>query len=114
MRIANMFVLLTAMVMLSGCVSFRIGTDTAPPAFKLSLPGSAYADYPGVPKYDGTIMRASLFRGGEYSGELFSLNIWPIGGIDLGLIGARLNLLGGEVGLGTLFYAPEPIKMESE
>ncbi|MCE5228238.1 hypothetical protein LLG95_01395 [bacterium] len=110
MRIAQSLTLIAAVVLLTGCVNFRIGTETEMPDLTVKLPGSAYADYVGVPAYSGTILHGAILPGGERSGELIALHMWPIGGLDLGLIGARVNILGAEAGAGTLLYAPGALK----
>ncbi|HOE95280.1 MAG TPA: hypothetical protein PLS90_15100 [Candidatus Sumerlaeota bacterium] len=97
------------LVCLTGCISLRIGTDNEPPDFKIDGIGSAYATVTDIPAYDGTVVRFDLFRGGANTGELASFYIWPLGGLDLGLLGARLRLLPLEMGAGTLFYQPGPV-----
>jgi hypothetical protein len=93
-------------VSLTGCVSVRLGTGEEPPSFAVKGAGTAYAAMPGVTPYDGTILSFDLFRGGANSGELVSLHLWPIGGIDLGLLGIRAKFFPWEAGAGTLFYNP--------
>lgn len=114
MRIAKLMTLLAAMFMLSGCVSLRLGTGTEMPVFAPTA-GNIYADYTGIPGYNGTLFHGSILGGGSADpGELLGFHIWPLGGFDLGLVGARVKVLGAEAGVGTLFYAPGTMKEEFE
>ena len=91
---------------LTGCMSLRAGLGGETPSFAIDGVGSAYAAAPGVPAYNGNILTFDLFRERGVPGEWMRLGIWPIGGIDLGLLGIRLRLLPFEAGAGTLFYQP--------
>lgn len=112
MRILVMIGIISTCVLSTGCLSLRAGTDTTAPVIKTVLPGTAYADYTGVGAYNGTFFRGSILRSSEDGLELFGLHMWPIGGVDVGLAGARVKILGAEAGLGTLFYGPTPMKEE--
>jgi hypothetical protein len=94
-----------------GC-GVRVGTDVEPPQFAIKDAGSAYCKVRQIPKYDGTVVAAHVFRSGQHTGEIASLWTWPLGGLDLGLLGIRLKLLGLETGAGTLFFQPEPLPDE--
>lgn len=95
-----------ALAGLSGCMSVRAGLGGETPSFQIDGLGTAYAAMPGVSAYNGNILTFDLFRERGVPGEWIRLGIWPLGGIDLGLLGVRLKLLPFEVGAGTLFYQP--------
>lgn len=107
---------LALLALFPGCIAVSLGTDASPPTFESHGWGSAYAAVTHVPDYDGTILGATLFRGGENTGELASIEIWPLGEFGVGLLGLRARLFNGEVGAGTLFYQPRlrsPAKAEA-
>lgn len=94
----------------TGCLSLNLGTDTSMPDYDFEGLGSAYASLTEIPPFDGTILEAHLIDDEQTDqDELVSLEIWPLGRIDVGLFGARLKLLPIELGAGTLFYAPLPM-----
>lgn len=100
--------LLLAAGLLGGCVSFRIGSDAEPPEFQWQGWGNAFATAGSLPEYDGAIVAAHLFRGGKHTGEIAAIDIWPVLGLDLGVLGLRGRLFNLEAGAGTLFYEPRP------
>ena len=93
-----------------GCTSLSIGTDPDQDAgleFRGLLNG--HANVNGLSAYDGTLLQAGIL-GGAGGDDLATLEIWPIGGVGVGLAGARVRVLPFELGLGTLFYDPEPFR----
>ncbi len=101
-------VLLLVAVVLGGCVSFRIGSDAEPPEFRWQGWGNAFGTIGSLPEYDGAILSAHLFRGGKHTGEIAAIDIWPVLGLDVGVLGLRGRLFNLEAGAGTLFYEPRP------
>lgn len=99
---------LFAFALSTGCVSFRIGSDAEPPEFEMKGWGNAFATIGELPDYDGAVVSAHLFRGGKHTGEIAAIDIWPVLGIDVGVLGLRGRLFNLEAGVGTLFYQPGP------
>lgn len=106
--VAPLLVLVLGSAVSSGCVSFRIGSDAEPPEFQWRGWGNAFGTIGSLPDYDGAIVSAHLFRGGKYTGEIAALDIWPLLGLDVGVLGVRGRLFNLEGGVGTLFYEPQP------
>ncbi len=89
-------------------MSFRIGTDADPPRFKMKGWGNAFATVGEIRSYNGTIVDAHLFRGKQGTGEIAAFDIWPVAGVEVGILGARVRLFNLEAGAGTLLYEPRP------
>ncbi len=106
--------LLGLLLLTPSCISFRLSAEDDP-SIRASGIGTAYAGYSGFDKWDGTIIKLGLFGGEGRSGEFFSLDIWPLGGVGLGVAGARVRVLPFEVGAGALLYHPRlPKKPQPE
>ena len=101
MRIKTTLLSLVLVSMLSGCMNFNF-------EFKLEKLGTAYGTVCGIRPYDRTFFKANVFDFSNCDGELVSFEVWPVVGVGAGLVGARVQLLPIEFGLGTLFYAPKP------
>ncbi|MBN2703829.1 MAG: hypothetical protein JXR23_06420 [Pontiellaceae bacterium] len=94
--------------MATGCsTSFSISGDKSPVRVKSSGLVHSYAACNGIRPYDGTLLDAGIFDDNRW-GEIVSLDIWPIGGMGMSFIGARIKLLPFELGAGILGYDPEP------
>lgn len=104
----NACIAAVAMLMLSGCVSVKVGAKTEPSRLEFDGLGTAYAAVNGVRPYDGTFLRANLLSSHRNDGEVASFEVWPICGAGVGLAGARINVFPIEVGAGILFYEPKP------
>ena len=102
----SLFLLLGVLVLTPSCITFRLSAEDDP-SLKASGIGTAYAGYSGFDEWDGTIIKLGLFGGEGRPGEFFSLDIWPFGGIGLGVAGARVRVLPFEIGVGTLLYHPK-------
>lgn len=94
---------------LTSCVSVTVGAKAEPSRVQWEGFGTAYAAANGIRPYDATFFKAQLLSGSGQDGELASMEIWPLGGIGVGLLGARLHLLPVEIGAGILGYHPKPI-----
>lgn len=92
--------------MLASCLSVQLGTEDRPSRLQMDGLASGYATIEAFPKYDGNILKAGLFQESARDGEWASIDIWPLGGIGVGFIGARVRVLFFEVGLGVLAYTP--------
>jgi len=93
---------------MTGCASFSVGSDKNPPQVKSEGLLSSYMAINGFRPYDGKILEAGLLSKNDRWGNVASLDIWPIGGIGVSLIGAKVKLLPFEIGLGVLGYEPKP------
>ena len=98
--------LLGLLLLTPSCISFRLSAEDDP-SIRASGIGTAYAGYSGFDEWDGSIIKLGLFGGDGRAGEFFSLDIWPLGGVGLGLAGARVRVLPFEVGAGALLYHPK-------
>ena len=92
----------------SGCISFSIGTDRDPARVEVDGFADGYIRADALKPYDGTLLRFGLLTEAERHGEIFSLDVWPLFGVGIGLVGARVRILWVEAGLGNLFYRPRP------
>jgi len=90
---------------LSSCVSLRIGPDED----FLRMRGLVRVNgtLNGLDDWDGhTWLDFGLFTNTDGRAEITSLELGPLAAVGVGLIGARVRLLGLEIGIGTLFYDP--------
>lgn len=99
-----------AILPLSGCLSLSIGTQEKESAIHMDGLASGYAGFYPISKYNGTILKAGIFEESARDGEWASLDIWPLGGVGVGLLGARVRVLFLEVGAGVLAYTPRAPK----
>ena len=95
-----------------GCISFSIGTDRDPARVEVDGFAEGYIRADALKPYDGTLLRFGLLTEAERHGEIFSLDVWPLFGVGIGLVGARVRILPIEAGLGILFYRPRPAKVK--
>jgi len=63
---------------------------------------------------DRPLIRAGLFGDSNRVGEIASLDVTPIGGAGVGVVGGHVRLLNLEMGLGVLGYDPKPIGRETK
>jgi hypothetical protein len=100
-------VALAALAAGGGCISVRAGTEDSS-FFKIRGLAHAYGSFQGIHPYDGTFFRLGFLKDTR-KGELLSVEIWPLVGAGIGVVGARIQLLPLEVGAGVLFYDPAPL-----
>lgn len=93
----------------TGC-STRLSVSGEKKPLQVSSSGvvDAYAACNGFRPYDGTILEAGVLDGDSRWGNLASLDVWPVGGLGISTIGARVKILPFELGFGILGYEPEP------
>ncbi len=103
--------LLGLLLLTPSCISFRLSAEDDP-QIRASGLGTAYVGYTGFDEWDGNIIKLGLFGGDGRAGEFFSLDIWPLGGVGLGVAGARVRVLPFEVGAGALLYHPRMPKKD--
>ena len=91
---------------LAGCGSMDVRTDGD---YKIGFEGplQGYMNTGDIPAYGGEVLSLGWLGGAERSGDVVSMDLWPIGGFGVGLIGARVNILWLDLGLGTGFYDPD-------
>lgn len=91
----------------TGCMTLKVGTDNGSPPLEVSGLADGYVSLNGIRPYDETIVQASILNWSSRPGELASLDVWPLAGLGVGLVGARFQLLFLDVGLGALIYRPK-------
>jgi len=95
-------------VLMTGCISIQVGTERNSSGLQIKGLANGYVTLGGIDSYSGKILKFGLFSGSEGSGEVASLDLWPMFGVGVGVVGARVQVLPLQVGLGTLFYEPKP------
>ena len=98
-----------AMLCLGGCMSVSIGTDSKEKSVEVNGLASAYASLSGIEPYDDTIFEANLLGDSGRPGELAGLKLWPVGEVNIGLLGAQVKIVPFEAGIGVLSYTPQAI-----
>lgn len=94
---------------LMGCTTkLSVSGDKKPLQIKSAGIVNSYAACNGFRPYDGTIIEAGIFNSSDRWGNLASLDVWPLGGIGLSAVGARVKILPFEVGVGILGCDPRP------
>jgi hypothetical protein len=68
--------------------------------------GNAYVSVDDLRPYDGNILQLDILNGAQLSGEILNVDIWPVVGVGIGLLGVRAHVGPLGVGVGTLFYKP--------
>lgn len=99
-------------ICMTGCATFNMGVDKNPPQIKADGILNGYMAYNGFRPYDGNIFDAHILSDNGQPGEMVSINLWPVGGVGVGLVGARVKVLPFEIGLGVLGEYPEPENYE--
>jgi hypothetical protein len=75
---------------------------------------NGYATLSALHKYNGTILQFDLLSESLREGEIMSLDVWPLAGVSVGIVGARLRVLALEGGLGVIWYNPKPEAISKE
>lgn len=70
--------------------------------------GNVYLSTDDLRSYDGDVLRVDILSDRQQPGEIIGLDVWPLMGVGVGLLGARANVGPVGLGLGTLFYRPLP------
>lgn len=99
----------TAALLLSttGCLSVSVNTDSNS-ALRFQGLGTGYLSTDGMAGPERPLLHAGLFNQAERDGEVASFRIGRLFSLGVGVVGARVQVLPFELGLGTLFYDPEP------
>ncbi len=98
-------------LMLNGCAMLQLGVDMESPDFTVESP-DAYATISDIPNFNGSIATASILGGGDSTGRLLHLSLWPLGQVELGVLGAQAKILMLDAGFGALWYVPQPTEVE--
>ncbi len=108
MRLVHVCAAPAAACLLAGCLSVNVGTDCeGSSGVKVGGLVSGVVDLNGIAPYDGTLIRLGILTNTPRKGELVGLDIWPLAGVGIGFVGARVQLLPIQVGVGALCYEPE-------
>lgn len=99
--------LLLIPILSGGCLSISIGPKSQPSELEISGLADGYATVGAFPEYDGTIFKAGIFSGSNRDGEWASVDLWPLGGVGVGFVGARVRVLFLEVAGGVLGFPDE-------
>ncbi len=92
-----------------GCVHMSAGFEQSPDRFEIDGPGVIYATADAWPRWNGNLIELGLLTESERDGELLSLDVWPLFGFGVGIVGARVRVLMLEFGAATLFHDPLPL-----
>lgn len=114
MRLSFTVLSLSTLLLLNSCIALSIGTERKPSRIEAKGLGSAYAAIPGIEPFEGNIAQIGLFQDSARDGEWASVDIWPIGGVGVGFVGARIKLFIFEIGAGVFGYQPEPLAPKEE
>ena len=106
-RIAALAPLLSALIT-AGC-RMDAGFDDHPDRFEIDGPGVIYATASAWPRWNGNVVELGLFDEAERNDEFLSFDLWPLVGVGVGFVGARVRVLMFEVGAATLCYDPLPL-----
>lgn len=98
--------LLAALTAATGCLSVKVGAEADHAVISASGLVSGYLSFNALPPYQGEVIDLGILAGTGRAWELAHLDVWPVGGIGLGLVGFRARLLMVEAALGTLIYHP--------
>ena len=75
-------------VLLSGCVSLQVGTETGPNRLEMKGLADGYVAVEPIPEYDGTILDVGLLQEKYDQWEVASLELWPLLDTGVGAAGA--------------------------
>ncbi|MBM4013579.1 MAG: hypothetical protein FJ293_01255 [Planctomycetes bacterium] len=84
------------------------GAASNPDRVEIAGPGVLYATADAWRRWNGNVLEIGLFDG-ERDGELLSIDLGPLAGIGIGVVGLRARLLMLEVGAATLCHDPLPL-----
>ena len=105
--------LIVLAVFATGC-TLKVNTYAEAPTLDFQGWGTAFAQISEIRDYDGQLARLRILGNADQPGELIAMHPWPIGDLDLGLLGIRGKFLVLEGGAGTLLYFPQPEGEEVE
>ena len=103
---ASRIAALAALLLSCSCINLRVGPDEE--FFRMKGLANVHGTLGGLNDWDGTFLDIGLFTNRRGRGELLSVELGPLAGFGVGLVGARARVLLLEIGVGTLFYNPRP------
>ena len=92
-----------------GCVNIRVGSSKGTTQLRSRGLVSGHASLTPISEFDGSFLKAGVLPGKGRRGEWASIDVWPLGGIGVGFVGARVRILPLEAGVGVLHYDPKPV-----
>ena len=96
-------ILVVMSILTAGCMNVRMGGDGhAEVDSLLTVHGSMAA----LDHYDGTLLDLGLFSRRDGRTEIFHAQVGPFFSVGVGVIGARVQVLPFEFGVGGLVYDP--------
>lgn len=104
MQITKLLPIALCPLVLASCTVLEIDGDDSLPGLRIEGLVSGHAAF-GMSDEPG-LLEARLFDGPS-PGGIASLRISNLFGVEIGLLGAALNLGPVHLGLGTLFYEPD-------
>ena len=107
MRKIAVVLLALGLLAMSGCVT-RVGSEGGVSTEGISGLASGYVTLDALPRYNATIFRFAILDMSYEPGELASVDVWPLAGVGVGLIGAWVRVVTIEAGAGLLWYQPSP------
>ncbi len=107
MRLAILLLVGVLATPLLGCVSIKAGNGPGASLVRMDGPVNAHIAA-GPPVRAGSLVNVGVLRNTARPGEVVSVDVWPLFGVGVGVLGARASVLGLEVGVGSLFYDPQP------
>ena len=105
----GMLLAMVATAALTGCLSLELEVEAENGELEMEGLANGFAGLDGIRPWDGTLMELNTFGECDSDGEIISLGVWPLTEVGVGLVGARVQILPVELGVGTLFYEPESV-----
>lgn len=96
-------------VLSTGCTTLGMGPKHFQRKFNFEAAIGGYASVREVRSYDGEILQIDLMSNRQQPGEIVNVDIWPLAGVGVGVLGVRAHLVIFGAGLGSLFYVPESV-----
>jgi len=108
----NCMVIGVLCISVTGCAGLTVGKN--PPRLESKPLLKGYMVYNGFRPYDGKILETGVLSKNDRWGDIVSLDLWPIGGVGVSFIGAKIKLLPFEIGFGVFGHDPEPESYSKE
>ena len=113
MRIATLLLVGALVAPLLGCVSIKAGGGPGASLVRMDGPVNAHVAA-GPPVRTRSVVNVGVGKNTARSREVVSVDVWPLFGVGVGVVGARASVLGFEVGVGGLGYDPDPSSVRQE
>jgi hypothetical protein len=96
------------LVLVAGGCALEVRAENGAAVVEAGGLARAYVSVESLRPYSGTIFRLGIFDMAEHPAEIANIDVWPIGGAGIGLVGARVRVLMLGAGAGVLWYQPKP------